>query len=131
MAMKKRLKSAREVLAMQLEDPEFRSHWERTTMARAIALWLVRYRAEHNLTQTDLADMLSVSQPRIVQLESGEHDPDLVTLLKLADLLGIRIHLEITPAARGGLQVKESIELSKVVEDVTTAGGSRLLVAAG
>jgi hypothetical protein len=43
------------VLAEDLQDPEFRAEWERTAVARAVAIRVVGYRAEHGLTQTQLA----------------------------------------------------------------------------
>jgi hypothetical protein len=47
--------SNNEVLEDQLKDPEFREIWERTALARAVALRVAAYRAEHNLSQAALA----------------------------------------------------------------------------
>jgi hypothetical protein len=39
-----------ELLAEQLhDDPEFRAEWERTALARAVAVALVRHRADHDI----------------------------------------------------------------------------------
>lgn len=38
------LRSARGVLDEELNAPAYREEWERTALARAVALWLVSYR---------------------------------------------------------------------------------------
>ncbi len=92
-----RLKTADEVLAEGLErNPEFRRKWERTTVAREIANMVIRYRIEHNLTQTALARLLGMYQPAIARLELGEHEPSLATLSRLARVLGMEFHIDIT-----------------------------------
>ena len=49
-----------EVLAEHLDaDPEYRREWERTALARAVAVKLIAYRAEHDLSQTALAGRLN------------------------------------------------------------------------
>jgi DNA-binding XRE family transcriptional regulator len=61
-----------EVLAEHLDaDPEYRREWERTALARAVAVKVIAYRAEHSLSQTALAKRLKMSQPAVARLESG------------------------------------------------------------
>jgi transcriptional regulator with XRE-family HTH domain len=36
-------------------------------------------------------------QPAIARLEAGEHEPSLATLSRLARVLGIEFHIDITP----------------------------------
>jgi len=91
--------TADEVLAGHLENPEFRREWERTTLARAVSLKVVAYRAEHGLSQSALGRKLEMSQPAIARLEMGEHEPTFATLSKLARGLGINFHIEITPGS--------------------------------
>jgi hypothetical protein len=54
-----------DILAEELEDPEFREQWEHTALARAVALALVQYRVEHHVSQTALAKLLGVKQPTV------------------------------------------------------------------
>jgi DNA-binding XRE family transcriptional regulator len=75
------LPSFKDALDRQLQDPAFRAAWERTAPARAIALRLAAYRAEHGLSQSALARKLGVSQPTVARLETGEHLPSLQTWL--------------------------------------------------
>lgn len=49
---------------------------------------LYQYRKEKGITQRELAKELGVSQPTITQYESGARKPDIVTLKKLAAILG-------------------------------------------
>ena len=90
--------TAAEVLAEHLEDPEFRAEWERTAVARAVAILIVGYRIEHDLTQTGLARKLGMKQPAISRLEAGDHNPSFETLSRLSRVLGIEFHIDVTPA---------------------------------
>jgi DNA-binding XRE family transcriptional regulator len=89
------------VLAEHLDaDPEYRSEWERTALARAVAFKVIAYRAEHELNQTALAKRLKMSQPAVARLESGEHNPTFPMLLRISDALGIELAIDIAPAGR-------------------------------
>lgn len=91
------LESSDRVLARQLRDPAFRAEWERTAVARAVATRVVAYRAEHAITQTELARRLGMKQPAVARLEAGEHNPSLETLARLSSALGIDFHIHVTP----------------------------------
>lgn len=90
-----------EVLAEHLDaDPEYRREWERTALARAVAVKAISYRAEHGLSQTALAKRLRMTQPAVARLESGEHNPTFPTLLRLSDALGIELAIDIAPTGK-------------------------------
>jgi ribosome-binding protein aMBF1 (putative translation factor) len=90
-----------EVLAEHLDaDPEYRREWERTALARAVAVKVIAYRAERGLSQTALAKKLHMSQPAVARLESGEHNPTFPTLLRISDALVIELAIDITPSGR-------------------------------
>lgn len=84
----------------QLADPSFRAEWQRLASAREFAATLLRYRAEHKLSQRALAKKLGVSQPRVVKLESGEHNPAVDTIINAVRRLGIEFVLDVAPANR-------------------------------
>ena len=84
----------------QLADPSFRAEWQRLAPAREFAATLLRYRAEHKLSQRELAKKLGVSQPRVVKLESGEHNPEVETIINAVRRLGIEFVLDVAPAGR-------------------------------
>ena len=84
----------------QLAAPSFRAEWQRLAPAREFAATLLRYRVEHKLSQRDLAKKLGVSQPRVVKLESGEHNPEIDTIINAVRQLGIEFVLDVAPASR-------------------------------
>ena len=114
-----------EVLERQLQDAETREYWERTALARAVANAVIRYRAEHSLSQRALASDLGWKPSQVARLELGEHNPAMETLAHLAERLGLRFRLEIGPAGKGRSR------RARAIEEVTTAEGGHILVSAG
>jgi transcriptional regulator with XRE-family HTH domain len=81
-------------------DPAFRAEWECTALARAIATQVVRYRARRCLTQKSFAGRLGMKQPQVARLESGEHNPSIETLARLAAVMDVEINIDIRPRGR-------------------------------
>jgi ribosome-binding protein aMBF1 (putative translation factor) len=92
-----RTATASDSLKKRLRNPDFRREWDRTALARAVALRLVEYRADYGLSQTALARKLQMQQPAIARLEAGDHNPSVDTLVRLSQGLGIDFHIDITP----------------------------------
>lgn len=111
-------RSFKEVLQESLEDPETRAEWDRTQLAQDVSLWLLRYRKDHGLTQTELAESLGWKQPVVARLESGEHEPTITTLQHLVSTLGTTAKLEIGPT---GVAVRFSKPLRHLKGKRTTA----------
>jgi transcriptional regulator with XRE-family HTH domain len=88
------------VAAETASDPEFAAEWQRLALAREAAAELVRYRSDHGLSQRQLAERLGVSQPRIVELESGERNPRIETLIEISRKTGLEFALDIAPSTR-------------------------------
>jgi len=86
-----------DVLAKDLRDPEFRVEWERTALARWLAVEVARYRAEHDLSQRQLAERLGVHQSDLARMEAGEHAPSLDRLVRVAGGLDIELMIDIRP----------------------------------
>jgi ribosome-binding protein aMBF1 (putative translation factor) len=78
-----------DVLAEDLRDPEFRAIWERTAVARAVSMALAVYQSEHRLSDDVLAQRLGMSLAEVEDLEAGDADPDVATVAKIAERLGI------------------------------------------
>ena len=93
------LRTAGQIAAEELADPEIRREHERVALAHAVAIRVVGYRVEHGLSQTGLARLLGMHQPAVARLEAGEHEPSLATLSRLARILGVEFHIDITPDA--------------------------------
>ena len=120
------LKTNDEVLAEQLEDPEFRAEWERTALARALAIAVLKYRTEGGLSQRALAEQLGWKQPAVARLELGEHNPTYDTLLELAQKLDLELVLDITPGDMAGRWFTPRPVRGAVVEDIEMADGMRV-----
>ncbi len=121
-------KTHEEVLAEHLAaDPEFAAEWERLALARMVAVQLIGYRADHELSQRELAERLGVSQPRVVELESGEKNPQIETLVKISAATGLEFAIDIAPVGR------EPKLVGKAVKDTKAhvyAGASMLVAGA-
>jgi DNA-binding XRE family transcriptional regulator len=78
------LRNARHVRAEDLRDPEIRAEYERTALAHAVAMRVLKYRTDHGLSQSALGRELGMAQPAIARLEAGSHEPSLATLARLA-----------------------------------------------
>jgi len=99
----------------QHADDEFRREWQRLAPARQFAAMLIEYRADHELSQRALAERLGVSQPRVARMESGEHNPDVDTIIATVDRLGTEFALDVAPAARGAQLLKKSAQKAGAV----------------
>lgn len=110
------LKTMVEVLDEQLEDPEFRDEWNRTTLARAVSLGVIAYRTKHGLSQTELAKEIGVKQPAVARLEAGEKNPTWETLNRLSEALGIEFLVDIAPRKKKWLVSKDVRKDAEVVE---------------
>lgn len=82
-------------------DAEFRDEWDRTAFAREVALAVVKYRAERDLSQRELAELTGLHQPAIARLEKGEESPGLATLAKLTRATGLRFRVDIANGSAG------------------------------
>ncbi len=112
----------------QLRDPSFKAEWQRLAPAREFAATLLRYRAEHKLSQRALAGKLGVSQPRIVKLESGEHNPEIDTIINAVRRLGIEFVLDVSPSDRKPLLVTARAQKQGTIahDDVSVVAASSL-----
>jgi len=94
------LETSEQALAEELRDPDFKREWDRTTIARAVALNVLAYRTEHALSQRGLAKQLKMTQPQVARLEAGEHNPTIDTLARLAQTLDIEFAIDVHPHQR-------------------------------
>jgi transcriptional regulator with XRE-family HTH domain len=116
------------VLEEQLQDPEFRERWGRLALARAVAIRLVAYRAEHGLTQSGLATQLGMKQSAISRLESGGHNPSMDTLTHLSAVLGFSFLVLVGPTGQEYRWINPEIDEKGVVERVTSNGSQALVL---
>ncbi|MGH3264040.1 MAG: helix-turn-helix domain-containing protein [Trebonia sp.] len=99
------LATADELHERDLADPTYRAEYERTRLANALAIRVLRYRTEHGLTQTAFGRLVGMRQPHVARLEAGEHEPSLSTLVKLSAALGVDFTVDINPT---GVRLRET-----------------------
>ena len=105
--------SAKESLVEDLKDPEFRKEWERTALARAVAIEVTRYRTEHGISQTEFGKRLGMHDPAISRLEEGVQTPSIDRLRRLSEKLGIDLNITIHS---GELEVERLAQASAYME---------------
>ena len=124
------MKTHDELLAEQLrDDPEFRAEWERTGLARAIAVAVVQFRTDRRLSQRQLATKLGMTQPQVARLERGDVNPSWDTLIRVAAGLGIELNISVTPAYHKPTLVTKRALTEKVVGEVHTDRADVLVAA--
>ena len=83
--------------AEQMKDPEFRAEWEAQEPERQIMHdiidAIIAARAEENLTQRELAQRCGMKQSAFARLESGNANPTLETLKRVAEGLGKQLRI--------------------------------------
>lgn len=87
----------------QLKDPVFRTAYDALQPEYAFRNALTSARVDRGLTQAQLAKLLGMHRSALARLESGDANPTLATLVRVAKALNISF--EITPDAR--LEIRE------------------------
>ena len=105
--MKATLESAEKHFHEKLKNPKFKEAYELERVKVALAQKIAEIRDDHELKQSELARRMHVSQQFISQVESGEGNLTLETLLKLAHSLNtsIRISFSNKPCRHACLKV--------------------------
>lgn len=67
------------------------------TVARQLAEAVRAYRTEHHLTQEQLGRSLSLHQSQVARIESGQHTPEIETLVRLAHHLCLTFTVQVGP----------------------------------
>lgn len=125
------LKTSDELLAERLEsNDEFRAEWERTALARFIAIEVLRHRSDRGWSQRRLGEALGMSQPQVARLEGGEVNPRFDTLVRVAAGLGIELTIDVTPKDRKPHLVTKRAQTTNAVGAIHT-DEANLLVSAG
>lgn len=57
---------------------------------------LVQARKDKGLNQTEVAELADLKQPAVARIETGANSPQLDTLIRLTDALGLKIELKKT-----------------------------------
>lgn len=87
--------SFEEVKADLLKDEKFKSEYERLRPRYEAIEQIVRARKEQNMTQEELARRIGTQKSNISRLESGNYNPSLDMLIKIAEALGRWLKIEL------------------------------------
>ncbi|MBD5509219.1 MAG: helix-turn-helix transcriptional regulator [Lachnospiraceae bacterium] len=88
--------SFEEVKKDMLKDKEFKTEYERLESRYEAIEQIVRARKEQNMTQEELAKRVGTQKSNISRLESGNYNPSLDFLVKVAESLGKHLSIHLT-----------------------------------
>ena len=78
-----------------MEDVEFQSEYDSLKPRYDIIAQIIRARKEQNMTQAELAERLGTQKSNISRLESGNYNPSLDFLIKVAKSLGKELSIRM------------------------------------
>ena len=87
-------------LAEQLTDPAVKAEYDALEPEFAIIQAMIDARKSSGLTQKQLSERTGIAQADISKLESGNANPSLKTLQRLAAGMGMKIKIEFQPIAQ-------------------------------
>lgn len=85
------------LLNEQLKDEEFKKEWLASEEEYTIITAMIKARMNQQLTQKELASKIGMKQADISKFESGNANPTLQTLQRLADGLNMNLKLDLIP----------------------------------
>lgn len=85
-------------LKQQMEDPAFKEEWDALEPEFSIVQAMIDARKASGLTQKQLSERTGIAQADISKLESGNANPSIKTLQRLAAGMGMKVKVEFLPA---------------------------------
>jgi transcriptional regulator with XRE-family HTH domain len=86
-----------EYVAEKLKDRKYKAEWDALEPEFAIVHAMIAARKSTGLTQQQLAGKTGIDQSDISRIESGDANPTLTTLKRLASGMGMTLKLEFLP----------------------------------
>ena len=87
-------KNYKETLKELMADPEFKDEWDAMEPEFQLMCAILEGRKEAGLTQKQLSEATGITQADISRLESGEANPSLQTLKRLAAGMGKTLQIK-------------------------------------
>lgn len=81
-------------------NPEIGKDIDEAEEKAKIVSAMIQQRHSLNLSQRDLADMCGLPHSSVARIESGKSSPNLNTLLKIFDKLGLTLSVQPSPTNR-------------------------------
>ncbi len=88
-------------LAEQLKDPEIKAEYDALEPEFSIMQAMIDARKSVGLTQKQLSEKTGIAQADISKLESGNANPSLRTLQRLAAGMGMKVEIRFQPIVAG------------------------------
>ena len=80
-----------------MKDPEFVKAYEELQPEMDIVKAILDARIKQNLSQKELSKLTGINQSEISKLESGERNPSIKLLQRLADGMGLTLKISFVP----------------------------------
>lgn len=77
-----------------LKYPNFEKDLERTIFLQRVAFEIVKLQNESGLSLDNFAQQVELPQSHISRLQSGEHNPTILTLLDMAERCGYEVDIK-------------------------------------
>ena len=87
----------KDFLEEQLKDPEIRTEWDALEPEFAIIQAMIDARTCSGITQKQLSEKTGIAQGDISKIETGEANPSLKTLKRLASGMDMKLKIEFLP----------------------------------
>ncbi len=68
---------------------------EEEAIRRAVIAQYIEYRKRKGITQQDIADSMGIKRPNISRFESGNYNPSLDMLIRMADKMDLQIEITL------------------------------------
>lgn len=87
--------SFEEIKSDILKDEEFKKEYEKLKPRYEAIEQIIKARKEQNITQSELAKRVGTQKSNISRFESGNYNPSLDFLIKIAESLGKSLRIQI------------------------------------
>ena len=87
----------REYKQKRLQDPEFAKAYEELQPELSMIRALIDARISQNMTQKELSEKTGIAQAEISRLENGTRNPSIRLLQRLAEGMGMVLHVTFVP----------------------------------
>lgn len=84
-------------LEEQLQDPEFKKEWEASESEREFTESLIEARNRGHITQKQLSELTGIAQSDISKIETGNANPTVSVLQRLAEGLNSKLIITFVP----------------------------------
>ena len=80
-----------------MDNEEFQKEWQGSETEYSLIRSIAAARKSRHMTQKELAEATGIDQSNISKIETGNANPALSTLIRLAEGMDMVLHLEFIP----------------------------------